>query len=101
MLGALLAHLLYFLGNRRPWIVPSAFAVLAIVFLVVELVSSRFDADHPRPDYVQYRLDADAGEATGSATRTHPTPGQSSSSRATRRGRWLSLPSTTTARSSR
>jgi hypothetical protein len=64
MLGALLAHLLYFLGNRRPWIVPSAFAVLAIVFLAVELVISRFDADHPRPDYVQYRLDADTGEST-------------------------------------
>ena len=63
MLGALLAHLLYFLGGTRPWVVPLSFAVLAIVFLTVELVSTRFDADHPRTDYVQYRLDADTGEA--------------------------------------
>ena len=64
MLGALLAHLLYFLGGRRAWIVPMAFAAFALIFLAVELVSSRFDADHPHPDYVQYRLDADTGEAT-------------------------------------
>jgi hypothetical protein len=64
MLGALLAHLLYFLGGRRAWTVPAAFAALALAFFVVELVSSRFDADHPRTDYVQYRLDADTGEAT-------------------------------------
>jgi hypothetical protein len=64
MLGALLAHLLYFLGGTRPWVVPLSFAVLAIVFLAVELLSTRFDADHPRTDYVQYRLDADTGEAT-------------------------------------
>jgi hypothetical protein len=64
MLGALLAHLLYFLSSRRAWIVPTAFAAFALVFLAVELVSSRFDAENPRPDYVQYRLDADTGEAT-------------------------------------
>jgi hypothetical protein len=64
MLGALLAHLLYFLDGRRSLFVPSAFAALALVFLAVELLSSRFDASHPRPDYVQYRLDADTKEAT-------------------------------------
>jgi hypothetical protein len=64
MLGALLAHVLHVLGGRRPWLLPSAFAAFALVFLAVELVSSRFDADHPRPDYVQYRLDAETNEAT-------------------------------------
>lgn len=64
MLGALLAHLLYFLGGRRAWAVPAAFAALALAFFAVELVSSRFDADHPWTNYVQYRLDADTGEAT-------------------------------------
>ena len=63
MLGALVQHL-RFLGGRRPWTVPAAFAALALVFLVGELVSTRFDTDNPRPDYVQYRLDADTGEAT-------------------------------------
>jgi hypothetical protein len=63
MLGALLAHLLHFLGGRRRWVVPAAFATLACVFLAGELIATRFDADHPRPDYVQYRLDADTGEA--------------------------------------
>ena len=64
MLGALLAHLVYFLGGTRPWIVPLTFVALAIVFLAAELVGTRFDADHPRTDYVQYRLDADGGEAS-------------------------------------
>jgi hypothetical protein len=64
MLGALLAHLLYLLGGRRPWLAPSAFAVLALVFITGELITTRFDADHPRTDYVQYRLDADTEEAT-------------------------------------
>ena len=72
MLGALLAHLLYFLTGRRAWIVPTTFTAFALVFLAVELVGSRFDADHPRPDYVQYRLDADAGEATWISDTTPP-----------------------------
>jgi hypothetical protein len=64
MLGVLLAHLLYFLDRGRAWAAPAAFIVLALVFLAVELLSSRFDAEHPRSDYVQYRLDVDRGEAT-------------------------------------
>jgi hypothetical protein len=43
--------------------VPAAFAALALVFLVGELVTTRFNASHPRPDYVQYRLDADTHQA--------------------------------------
>jgi hypothetical protein len=62
MLGALLPHL-FFLGGRRLWVIPAAFTVLALVFLAGELISTRFDADQPRPDYVQYRLDADTAEA--------------------------------------
>lgn len=64
MLGALLAHLLHFLSGRRRWVVPVALAGLALVFLAGELITTRFDASHPRTDYVQYRLDADTGEAT-------------------------------------
>jgi hypothetical protein len=63
MVGSLLPHL-WFLGGRRRWVVPVAFVTLALTFLVGEVISTRFDADNPRPDYVQYRLDADTGEAT-------------------------------------
>jgi hypothetical protein len=63
MLGALLPQL-FLLGGRRPWAIPAAFLLLALVFLAVGLIDTRFDADHPRTDYVQYRLDADSGEAS-------------------------------------
>jgi hypothetical protein len=71
MLGALLAQLLYFLDGTRAWAVPVAFAALALLFLAGELLTTSFDARHPRPNYVQYRLDADTDEAIWISD-THP-----------------------------
>jgi hypothetical protein len=59
----LLLHL-HFLGGRRRWTVPVALVVLAAVFLGTELITTRFDADKPLPDFVQYTLNADTGEAS-------------------------------------
>lgn len=74
MLGALLGQLLYFLGGERAWVMPAAFAALALVFLAGEVVATRFDADHPRTNYVQYRLNADTGEATWISDTNPPDP---------------------------
>jgi Peptidase family M28 len=59
----LLPHL-HFLGGRRRWMVPVALVVLAGVFLGIELATTRFDADSPRPNFVQYTLNADTGQAS-------------------------------------
>ena len=59
----LLPHL-HFLGGRRRWTVPVALVVLAAVFLGTELATTRFDADKPLPDFVQYTLNADTGQAS-------------------------------------
>ena len=59
----LLPHL-HFLGGRRRWTVPVALVALAAVFLGTELITTRFDADTPRPNFVQYTLNADTGQAS-------------------------------------
>src|SRR5512132_3366784 len=51
-------------GGRRRWTVPVALVVLAAVFLGTELATTRFDADKPLPDFVQYTLNADTGQAS-------------------------------------
>jgi hypothetical protein len=73
MLGALLPQLLC-IGGRKRWGIPATFAVLAFAFFAVELISTRFDADHPRTDYVQYRLNADTGEGTWISDTNPPDP---------------------------
>jgi hypothetical protein len=55
---------LHFLGGRRRWTVPVALVVLAAVFLGTELITTRFDADSTRPNFVQYTLNADTGQAS-------------------------------------
>jgi hypothetical protein len=59
----LLPHL-HFLSGRRHWTVPAALVALAGVFLGTELITTRFDADTPLPDFVQYTLNADTGQAS-------------------------------------
>jgi Peptidase family M28 len=59
----LLPHL-HFLGGRRRWTVPAALVALAGVFLGTQLITTRFDADSPRPNFVQYTLNADTGQAS-------------------------------------
>jgi hypothetical protein len=62
LLGVLVPHL-QFLGGERRWVVPASFAALALVFFVGELANSGFSADQPRPNQIQYTLDADTSEA--------------------------------------
>jgi Peptidase family M28 len=59
----LLPHL-HFIGGRRRWTVPAALVALAAVFLGTELIITRFDAGMPRPNYVQYTLNADTGQTS-------------------------------------
>ncbi len=71
LLGVLVPHL-QFLGGERRWTVPAGFAALAVVFLAGELVNSRFSADQPRPNQIQYTLDAGSGQAVWQSTATEP-----------------------------
>lgn len=64
LLGSVLVLHLRRLGGRRLWVVPAGFAVLALVGGVATQLSSGFDADQPRPNHIQYSLDADTGDAT-------------------------------------
>ena len=61
--SVLLPHL-HFLGGRRRWTVPIALVALAGVFLGTELIITRFDAGTPRPNFVQYTLNADTGQTS-------------------------------------
>jgi hypothetical protein len=70
-LGALLPQL-HFLGGQRRWLAPAVFAVLAVVGLAGEIVTARFSADQPRPNYVQYILDKDTGTAAWLSGATQP-----------------------------
>jgi hypothetical protein len=71
LLGALVPHL-QFLGGERRWAVPAGFAALALVFFVGELANSGFNADRPRPNQIQYTLDADTGAAAWQSAATEP-----------------------------
>jgi acetylornithine deacetylase/succinyl-diaminopimelate desuccinylase-like protein len=64
VLAGLLVPCLHFLASRRRWIVPVALVGLAAVFLGAQLVASRFNAERPRPNFIQYSLDADTGQAS-------------------------------------
>jgi hypothetical protein len=44
------------------WFLPGAALVLCLALLIVAVVSSRFDRNHPRQDYVFYHLDVDKQE---------------------------------------
>jgi Peptidase family M28 len=59
---ALVPHL-HFLATRRRWTIPAALVALAAVCLGAQLIATRFDADTPEPDYIQYSLDADTRQA--------------------------------------
>jgi hypothetical protein len=68
---ALVPHL-HFLAPRRRWTIPAALVALAAVCLGGQLIATRFDADTPQPDYIQYSLDADTGKATWLSAGSRP-----------------------------
>jgi hypothetical protein len=63
LLGSLLVPHLRLLTGRRLWVAPAVLATLAATCLGGVQLSSGYDAGQPRPDYVQYTLDADSGTA--------------------------------------
>jgi hypothetical protein len=64
ILAAVLLPHLSFIGGTRRWTVPVAFLSVGAMFLAAELVTTRFSPDTPRPDQIQYTLNADTGQAT-------------------------------------
>ncbi len=72
LLGSLLIPHLHALSGRRHWAAPAVLAVVAVAALVGVQLSSGFSAAQPRPDYIQYTLDADTGQATWLSTGTGP-----------------------------
>jgi hypothetical protein len=68
---ALVPHL-HFLAPRRRWTMPVALVALAAMCLGGQLIATRFDADTPQPDYIQYSLDADTGQAAWLSAASRP-----------------------------
>lgn len=71
VLGLLVPHL-QFLGGERRRLVPAGFIMLALVFFAGELANSRFSAEQPRPNQIQYTLDAGTGTAVWQSAATKP-----------------------------
>jgi len=61
--GALVPHFQQ-LAGRRAWVVPAALLVLAGLFAVGERATTGYSTHRPQPDYIQYTLDVDTGQAT-------------------------------------
>jgi len=72
LLGSLLIPHLRALAGRRHWAVPAVLVVVAVAGLAGVQLSSGFSTEQPRPDYIQYTLDADTGQATWLSTGTSP-----------------------------
>lgn len=72
LLGSLLVPHLRALVGRRLWVAPTVLALVAVVGLVGVQLSSGFNPERPRPDYIQYTLDADTGQAAWLSTGTSP-----------------------------
>jgi hypothetical protein len=71
--GALLPHV-RFLAGRFTWQAPVILLVLAVALVAAEQLTSGFNAERPRPNNIQYTLDADTGEATWLSAATRPDP---------------------------
>lgn len=70
LLGSVLVPQLRRLTGRRLWAVPAVLALLSLAFGLGAQVSGEYDATRPRPNYIQYTLDADTGRATWLSTGT-------------------------------
>jgi len=72
LLAATLVPHLQHLAGPRPWVVPLALVVAAGGFAAAARAAGGFSADQPRPDHIQYTLNADTGEATWLSAATQP-----------------------------
>jgi Peptidase family M28 len=48
----------------RPWVTPGAAALCSLALLLLATASLGFDSSHPRPDTINYQLNADTGYAS-------------------------------------
>jgi hypothetical protein len=69
--GGVVPHLQHLTG-KRAWAVPVALLVIAGLFAVGERATTGYSAERPRPDYIQYTLDADTGQATWLSAASDP-----------------------------
>ena len=67
--SVLVPHFRY-LSGRRGWVTPAALAVVAAACFAGLQLTAGYSADRPRPNYIQYTLDADTGQATWMAAGT-------------------------------
>jgi len=72
LLAVALVPLFQHLTGNRAWMVPLVLMAAVVGFAGASLVAGRFDADQPRPNHIQYTLDADTGEATWVSAATRP-----------------------------
>jgi hypothetical protein len=70
LLGSVLVPQLRRLTGRRMWAVPAVLALLSLAFGLGAQVGGEYDATRPRPNYIQYTLDAGSGRATWLSTGT-------------------------------
>jgi hypothetical protein len=64
LLGSLLVPHYRRLTGRRLWVAPAALTALAVLCAIGVQLSTGYGPSRPRPDYIQYTLDADTGRAT-------------------------------------
>ena len=60
--GLFVPHL-NLISSMNKWVVPVAATAICLVFLVSAVLTSHFDANHPKQDNVFYALTADTGQA--------------------------------------
>jgi hypothetical protein len=70
LLGSLLVPQMRRLTGRRLWAVPTVLALLSLALALGAQLNGGYDETRPRPNYIQYTLDADSGRATWLSTGT-------------------------------
>jgi hypothetical protein len=63
LLFGMLVPLLNLISSMNKWVLPAASTSICLVFLVSAVLTSNFDANHPKQDEVFYALQADTGQA--------------------------------------
>ncbi len=70
LLASVLVPHFRYLSGRHGWVTPSALVAVAVACVAGLQLTAGYGADRPRPNYIQYTLDADTGQATWMAAGT-------------------------------
>jgi Peptidase family M28 len=68
LFGLLVPHL-KLISSMNKWLLPAASTGICLVFLVSAILTSHFDANHPKQDNVFYALQADTGQAVWASSK--------------------------------